>query len=693
MLPSFELLTTLALRSAALLAIAWLGAQLMQRMSPGLRQVLWTSVVAGVLVLPLLTAVLPAWQVLPAMPWAADRVMEPITGPAPAFDLSVASGVESADSIAPAGSEGRRHLSWSERAVVVWIAGGLLLGLTFSVGLLRLRSVSQSARPASRSLSRHVRELAVLLSVRRPVRVLVSSQLGSPATWGIWRPRIVVPEAALGWSDERCRLVLAHELVHIARGDWAWRLLAQVGCVFYWFNPLVWLAARRLRLEQELACDQAVVDLGARPSTYAHHLLNIARAATRRRALPLVALDMARRSQMEGRLMSILSDRPSRTLRRGLLLPALSVVVALPLVAAAQPKAPEAPAAPAPEPVVAPTPVAIEGAVPMPDPSPAPVAAVAPTPPGPPAVLAPAVAPSVVISPQVAAVAVAPRPELAMSGVPVAPSPVLAPRASVSVAPVVIAQVAPVDEAEAEAMEQSWVWDERNVSEREIELEEQISTKAEEISELMEPLQEHIETVMEQDMEPIIREMEAVELDMRPIQEEMSRIGEELSQAVEASMAESGELEEMSRHAELLAEAMAERAELSRRALDAEGEERERLRQKVREMREQMEPRRLEMEEARKRLEATHHARAEEMRANLAPHRERMEQLRAEMEPDRERMEALREQMEPMRQEFERVREEHLSEIRAELEVLRTEMTALHQELQSERLRRHAEEE
>jgi beta-lactamase regulating signal transducer with metallopeptidase domain len=125
--------------------------------------------------------------------------------------------------------------------------------------------------------------------------------------------------------------------------------VAQLGCVVYWFNPLAWIAARQLRREQELACDQAVLDLGARPSTYAHHLLNIARGATRRRALPALALDMARRSQMEGRLMSILAARPARS-RRAAVLPALFVLVALPVLAAVQPKAaaPPAPTPPAP---------------------------------------------------------------------------------------------------------------------------------------------------------------------------------------------------------------------------------------------------------------------------------------------------------------------------------------------------------
>src|SRR5262249_32165274 len=49
-----------------------------------------------------------------------------------------------------------------------------------------------------------------------------------------------------------------------------------IACALHWFNPLAWLAARRLRLERELAADEAVLRSGIRASTYAADLLAIA---------------------------------------------------------------------------------------------------------------------------------------------------------------------------------------------------------------------------------------------------------------------------------------------------------------------------------------------------------------------------------------------------------------------------------
>ena len=48
------------------------------------------------------------------------------------------------------------------------------------------------------------------------------------------------------WSDERARVVLSHELAHIRRGDWIVQLSAELLRAIYWFNPLLWVACRRL---------------------------------------------------------------------------------------------------------------------------------------------------------------------------------------------------------------------------------------------------------------------------------------------------------------------------------------------------------------------------------------------------------------------------------------------------------------
>ena len=148
---------------------------------------------------------------------------------------------------------------------------------------------------------------------RRSPALLASDHVTVPFTSGILRPVVVVPTSALTtWTDERIRVVLLHELAHVRRRDCLVQAMSQVACAAYWFNPLTWVAARRLRAERERACDDLVLEAGLRGADYAQHLLDIARTVTSRRSLSAAALAMARPSELEGRLLAILDGHRAR---------------------------------------------------------------------------------------------------------------------------------------------------------------------------------------------------------------------------------------------------------------------------------------------------------------------------------------------------------------------------------------------
>ena len=75
--------------------------------------------------------------------------------------------------------------------------------------------------------------------------------------------------------------MLLHELAHIQRGDLPLQTLLLLACALQWFNPLIWLAYRRLIIERERACDDMVLAAGVRPATYARDLLQTAGLARR----------------------------------------------------------------------------------------------------------------------------------------------------------------------------------------------------------------------------------------------------------------------------------------------------------------------------------------------------------------------------------------------------------------------------
>ena len=161
----------------------------------------------------------------------------------------------------------------------------------------------------------------------------------APLTCGMWRTAIVLPTDAREWSEADLRRALIHELEHARRCDWVIQLTARAICAVYWFHPLVWMAWRRLSLEAERACDDAVVQ-GGEPSEYAEQLVLLARRMAKERTQP--ALGMANRSDLSTRVYALL-DAGQRRGRAGLLaitaaisIASLVVIAIAPLRAVAQ---------------------------------------------------------------------------------------------------------------------------------------------------------------------------------------------------------------------------------------------------------------------------------------------------------------------------------------------------------------------
>jgi beta-lactamase regulating signal transducer with metallopeptidase domain len=149
------------------------------------------------------------------------------------------------------------------------------------------------------------------MGIERRVQLLRSREHNVPMTFGTWTPSIVIPAVAESWTDERRRAVLLHELAHVARFDCLTQATAAVACAMYWFHPAAWWVARRIRMERELACDDRVIAAGTEARDYAGHLLEIAYSLGSHRA-PALAVSMARRSQLEGRMLAALDRARNR---------------------------------------------------------------------------------------------------------------------------------------------------------------------------------------------------------------------------------------------------------------------------------------------------------------------------------------------------------------------------------------------
>jgi HEAT repeat protein/beta-lactamase regulating signal transducer with metallopeptidase domain len=216
---------------------------------------------------------------------------------------------------------------------LVWAFGALaVLAYAFSgaVGAWLLR---RSATPVHAPWVDEAQTLGEVFEIAGAITIVESKAIAMPMVCGIWRPVIAVPPSASEWSDERRRVVVLHELAHIKRRDCLMHVVAQIVCAMYWFNPIVWLAARRLRVERERACDDFVLAAGEKSADYAAHLLDIAQAMRQDRVPAIAGLAMARPSQLEGRLLAILNPaiRRSSALHTRLAALGLVLVVTLPV--------------------------------------------------------------------------------------------------------------------------------------------------------------------------------------------------------------------------------------------------------------------------------------------------------------------------------------------------------------------------
>jgi len=211
--------------------------------------------------------------------------------------------------------------SWPTVIRSVWIAGLLLLLSSLAVNLWRLRRICRHGLPWPEKLE-FTQSLAAECGVRRPVEVLMHEDIQAPLTCGVYHPVILLPADANEWSESDLRRALVHELEHVRRGDWAIQLVVRVTCACYWFHPLIWVALRRLCLEAERACDDAVIR-NAEQTEYAEQLVLLARRLSHQHTQAV--LGMANRSDLSTRVTALLDGGQQRG--RAGLLSATSVMI------------------------------------------------------------------------------------------------------------------------------------------------------------------------------------------------------------------------------------------------------------------------------------------------------------------------------------------------------------------------------
>jgi beta-lactamase regulating signal transducer with metallopeptidase domain len=313
------LLFGIAWKSTVFLLAAYLIDFCFLRRRPLAADTLWSAVFLVLAALPLFVALLPS---------AALRVSILSSAPITPRSTTLAGGVEALPLIPPPQMPAEAahfgnipaerisphvqptpsptQLDW--RVLIVFsyisIASWLLLRIVLSFrASLELRRIAMLV--PSEAWTERLKLNQQRLAIHRPVELLHSHQVVVPFTMGWRRPCILVPTSMIaGKSLTVIDATLIHELSHLARRDYPVFLASQVIRCLYWFNPLAWIAVRRLNEVREIVCDCYAVSLLADRGGYVGVLLELARSLPDR-PRAVLGLAMARTNRLEKRLVAI----------------------------------------------------------------------------------------------------------------------------------------------------------------------------------------------------------------------------------------------------------------------------------------------------------------------------------------------------------------------------------------------------
>ena len=316
------LLLDTTIKVSLIVGLALAATVLLRRQSAALRHWVLAAAIICASATPLFTVVVPSWDFPPAESSAGGLTLASqsyVASDPSTLILSLSKDERSGHALV-----GRLRAAilliagpYVGVLLTVWIAGAAIGLCVLFIGLARLAWLASTSRPLQDGVWRDLAdEVSRQHRLRRAVLLLQSDHPALLVTWGLVRPKVILPRAAREWSEGRARIVLCHEMAHIRRGDWAIQIAAQLVRSVYWFNPLLWMACARLRLESEQACDDRVLNLGVERTEYASQLLDLARTFRmhgRTRSFSSPAPAIAHPSSLERRIRAMLNAHLNRT--------------------------------------------------------------------------------------------------------------------------------------------------------------------------------------------------------------------------------------------------------------------------------------------------------------------------------------------------------------------------------------------
>lgn len=230
---------------------------------------------------------------------------------------------------------------WLPSITMIWLFGVVALSIRLLINWSRVQRLKvMGTKRVDAMLDQLLQRLTQTLRIRQVVRLLESTLVEVPTVIGWLKPVILLPVASIqGLTVSQLEAILAHELAHIRRADFAINVLQSLVEILLFYHPAVWWISSRIRQERENCCDDLAASVSGDAAGYVAALVRMEEL----RAIPREVAFAARGGDLMSRVRRLLitpsPDRVSPWWFTGVVaLLVVGSVVCLPVVLRSQTK-------------------------------------------------------------------------------------------------------------------------------------------------------------------------------------------------------------------------------------------------------------------------------------------------------------------------------------------------------------------
>lgn len=155
----------------------------------------------------------------------------------------------------------KSHFDFFKIFFVIWLIGAIILTVVMVIGFVAMRQKRKNISMVDCKIKNILYECKNISGIKKNIDIALSD-VKSPVIFGMLKPIILVPYNCVEkMSDSEIKYIILHELSHYKNKDILMNYLMCIFQILYWFNPLVWIIFKQMKIEREIVCDSSVLNM------------------------------------------------------------------------------------------------------------------------------------------------------------------------------------------------------------------------------------------------------------------------------------------------------------------------------------------------------------------------------------------------------------------------------------------------